>query len=527
MRYCLSLISFLFFTPAAFAQTFLPDPQFGIAGVVVTAESGKTSVIHKTKVQPDGKIVAAGMIYDNNNLLGHHVYLVRYKTNGTPDSTFGINGKVLTTVGERDIAYDLAIQPDGKIVVVGSETVLLETDPSNVTIINKPFLLRYTATGTLDNSFADNGIHHLDLLDVYPEKYLSSVALRSDGSILAGGGAVGWGFYQLLMVCLNPDGTYNNNFGTAGQTLDYFETGKASVLFDMALLPNDKVVVTGTSGQASLTDFPNTKVGVAKFNSDGSLDATFGTGGRVATAISASNDPYDAGHSLAVQGDGKIVVAGASDKRLAMLRYLPDGSPDVSFGTSGIVVNPDQVPATALRITSQGKFITGGLVSYNNPFATDIVLGRYNTNGAIDNSFGNNGQYIINRSDRDQMYCMTIQSDNKIIISGDTRDSATGNTSFTLFRFMDNEPSTGIKDKDQRWQHVKIYPNPATGQLNIYAPLGRDAAIRIVNITGQVIYTGELKTELTRINTTQFAPGMYLLQITAAAGNETYKFEVN
>lgn len=527
MRYCLSLVCFFFFTQAAFAQTFLPDPQFGTAGVVVTADSGKTSVIHKTILQPDGKIVAAGMIYDNNNLLGHHTYLVRYKTNGTLDSTFGTNGKVLTAVGNRDIAYDLAIQPDGKIVVVGSETIIMETDPTNVTIINKPFLLRYMPSGALDNNFADNGVHHLDILDVYLEKYLSKVVLRSDGSILAGGGAVGWGQYQLLLVCLNPDGTYKNSFGTVGQTLDYFETGKASILFDMAILPNDKLVVTGTSGQATLTDFPNTKVGLAKFNSDGTLDATFGTAGRVATAISTSNDPYDAGHCLAIQNDGKIVVGGASDRYLALLRYLPNGAQDASFGTGGIAVNAQQVPATALCITAQGQFMVGGLIAHNNPYATDILLSRYKTNGAIDNAFGSNGTYIIDRSNRDQMYCMTQQNDHKIIVAGETRDSATGNTSFTVFRFINDEPGTGIKQKDQRWQEVKIYPNPATSQLNIYAPLGIAADIRIINITGQVVFKSKMKTALTSINTQQFASGLYLLQIATAEGNETYKFGVN
>lgn len=528
MRSCLFFLGLLALTGPAVAQSFLPDPLFGNAGMVVTPETDKTSVIYDVALQQDGKIVAAGMIYDNDGPMKYHTYLIRYNTNGTIDNSFGVNGKVKTEVGTEDMAYALAIQADEKIVVVGNETIIVAIDSTSASITSKPFLVRYNSSGTLDSAFGTDGIHHLGMLNPYSKKYLSAIAIRPNGAIVTGGAVLYGQFNQMLLVSLNPDGTYNNSFGTNGIARVEIETGKDATLYDLALQPDGKLIIAGSSGAASLVAPPNTKVALARLLTNGLPDPAFGNAGKVVTPISTSGASLDIANSIDLQADGKIVAAGGSDKYLTLLRYQANGMLDATFGTGGIMVNTALAPAQNVHIDQNGKLLTSSLVAQQDPYRTDIMLARHGINGAPDLSFGTSGTLTIDKSEKDNAYAMIAQPDHKIILGGHTIDAASQNTSFTLFRFKDNSGGTSLDDAGLSGYQVQLYPNPATEAINLLFDQQPKAAfnIRIIDATGRVCYDNSTKKALTTISTKSLASGFYLLQIASGKETKTFRFDV-
>lgn len=529
MRSCILLISLFCFTGTVSAQSFQPDQLFGNSGMVVTAEANKTSILYDVAIQADGKIIGAGMDYEENGQMDYHTFLVRYNANGSIDNSFGINGKVRTMVGQKDIAYAIAIQPDGKIVIAGNETIITAIDSTTAIISSKPFLTRYHTSGALDNAFGVNGIHHLSILNPFPEKYLSSLAIRPNGTILAGGGVKFPGQpFQMLVMSLNPDGTYSSNFGIGGLSRVSIGPGSDAVLNDMALQADGNLVLTGYSGTASITAPPDTKIALARLKQDGSLDVAFGSGGRLDMQVSTLSNPYDAAQSIAIQDDGKIVVAGSSDRHLALLRFQPNGTADVTFGNGGVVVDSAIAPASNLCIDKNGKLLTSGLLAHQSPYTTDMYLARHNANGVLDQNFGTSGMLVIDQSDRDQAYALKAQPDGKIILGGHTVDAVTGNVSFTLFRFKEDDNSTRIDGPGIPGYDIELYPNPAAGFLNITfdrLPKGT-VSVKIINALGQVCAATDTQKEVTTLNIRKLEPGFYTLQLVWGNERKMFKFIV-
>ena len=527
MRSSILLLSLLAFTGALFAQSIQPDPLFGNSGVVVTADPDANSIIYDIAFQPDGKIIAAGCIYENNTAPSPHTYLIRYNTNGTIDNSFGINGKVRTTVGTSDIAHAVVIQQDGKILVAGNETIINQIDSTSVLIESRPYLVRYKSSGTLDSAFGMQGIHKLNILDAYTDKYLNALQLRPDGTILAGGGAQMTGqLSRMIVVSLNPDGMYSNNFGINGVSTLTIEPGQHATLYDIALQTDGKLVLSGYSGMASLTAPPTTRMALARLGINGSPDAGFGNAGTITKQVSTATICFDMISDIALQNDGRIVAAGTTDNHSVLLRYQPDGSPDLNFGTAGIVIDTHTTQASNLCIDHNGKILISGLIHYPDLFAHHIFMARYNNNGTPDTNFGNSGLVLVDQSGQSQAYALAIQADHKIVLGGHTEDVTTGNTSYTLFRYKNM--STKIEDTGLPGYAVKIYPNPATDILNIaFDQLPKaSVSIRIMNAIGQVRYETTTKKTVTTINTQGFAPGHYMLQLIMGDHDETFKLEI-
>src|SRR5947199_4316710 len=193
------------------------DPTFGTEGKVLTDFDHSTDIANAVAVQPDGKLVVVGTTYTNNDFSGEDFAAARYNSNGTLDLTFGIGGKVQTDFpGLAAVASSVLIQPDGKIVVAGGAFPLF-------TFLGNFEVVRYNSNGSLDTSFGNGGI----VTTNFPEgSYASSVALQADGKIIAAG----------------------------------------TVFVDFII------------GEASNTDFA-----LARYNQDGTPDATFGNGGQVST----------------------------------------------------------------------------------------------------------------------------------------------------------------------------------------------------------------------------------------------------
>lgn len=230
------------------------------------------------------------------------------------------------------------------------------------------------------------------------------VLIQGDGKIVAAGRGVGTSF-DFALARYNPDGTLDPSFGTGGKVLTDFVGGR-DFPSAIALQPDGKIVFAGWSRPTGAGPFD---FAVARYNPNGALDASFDGDGRVITDISAGSDDYLA--DVAIQADGKIVVGGSTGgfQSAALVRYLPDGSLDSSFDGDGkVVVSTPTLNVAGLAIQSDGKIVTAGY---------PLGVTRFNSNGSVDASFGSNGTATTPLQSAGAT-ALVVQPDGKIIAGG-------------------------------------------------------------------------------------------------------------
>ncbi|HSA59291.1 MAG TPA: hypothetical protein VLJ37_06355 [bacterium] len=357
------------------------DTDFGTGGKVATDFGGNDSA-QEIALQVDGKIVVAGATDVG-------FALARYHTDGSLDSGFGTGGKVTTPSPDLgSFAYAMAIQSDGKIVVVGQETVSF-TDPPKDDFV----LARYQTDGSLDTSFGTDGIVITDIGGDYDQAY--AVAVQSDGKIVVTG--AGNNSSTFATARYNSNGTLDISFGTGGLvTTDFGGAGAGAA--DLKIQADGKIVVAGYTNGGSDTDFA-----LVRYNTNGSLDAAFGTGGKIITDIS-DGGAGDNINSIDLQEDGKIVAGGGAATDLlgfsqdfCVARYNVDGTLDTSFGGgAGFVTTDfqvgegtDDIRAGIAGIQANGKIIAAG--TFWDATAMDI-------NYAIAKYLGNTADLAVSSS---------------------------------------------------------------------------------------------------------------------------------
>jgi uncharacterized delta-60 repeat protein len=403
------------------------DPRFGNGGKALTDFSGNDDYAFAVAMQPDGKIVAAGQsgVYPL-----FHSALTRYNKNGRLDQTFGSGGKVVAALDAGGDGLDaLAIQPDGKIVTAGS----LIHDNFTVGFI----LARFNTSGTLDQSFGNNGSIVTTFGDSSAEGH--AVVVQADGKIIEVGES-GAGSYSALndfaLARFNADGSVDQSFGNGGKIKTHFpgvfNTGSRGL--DAVLQPDGKLLVAGTyKNEGTYAEFA-----LARYNTNGTLDTTFGSAGKVTTFI-ASADAI--AFALALQADSKIVLAGYTagfrNGDFALARYNSDGTLDQSFATGGIVTTDlfgttDDI-AYGLLIQRDGKLIAAGRTGQYPSF--DFGLVRYQSNGQLDPTFGSGGKVATDIGDSEQGYGVALQRNGGIVLGGYSFANG-GGADFTLTRYL-------------------------------------------------------------------------------------------
>jgi uncharacterized delta-60 repeat protein len=334
------------------------DAGFGTGGKVVSDLGGGEDfggAAYAVAVQQDGKIVAVGFTEPVSG--GPRDFaLARFQPDGTLDASFGNGGIVLTNSGGSGEAWGVAIQSDGKIVVVGGGGT---QDYDFV-------LARYTTEGALDTTFGSGGIVVTDIAGAGRMDVARAVAIQQDGKIVAVGSSyASAGDVYFALARYNPDGSLDAGFGPGGAvlTLSGRDVGGASAV---AIQQDGRIVA---AGEGTL-DFPSgSDFMLARYDADGTLDSSFGQGGIVLT------NPGGAG-GVAIQPNGKIVAAGGGEEGFALARYEPNGTLDTSFGQDGIAGGP-QGGAAAVAIEPDGKLVAGGTCcSWSDP-GSSFVLARY------------------------------------------------------------------------------------------------------------------------------------------------------
>ena len=289
------------------------------------------------------------------------------------------------------------------------------------------------ADGDLDPTFGIGGKAVTDFTN--STDWLSRIAVQSDGKIVAAGVSFPGNKYALARY--NPDGTLDATFGTGGKVTTVLSGNVQGGADGLLLLPGGKIMI---SGSVDLPSSSNSSFALLRYNSDGSLDTTFGNGGLVTTNVGPDDDQA---YRLALQSDGKIVAAGRkgiffypADQRkgnVALARYNPDGSLDATFGNGGVVTSDFgqglESYALALIIQPDGRIVIAGESSY------EFLVARYNSNGALDSSFGGDGFALANFSSNwDAATDALLQSDGKIVLVGWSEVNSPYD-SFALARF--------------------------------------------------------------------------------------------
>jgi uncharacterized delta-60 repeat protein len=361
------------------------DSSFGRGGKVVNHFPGRSGALaHAVAIQVDGKLVAAGQGGYPSDFA-----LVRYTRRGNLDPTFGRNGKVVTRFGPRSLegARAVRIQANGRIVLAGCGGDLING--------HGPFTLaRYTTAGRPDPSFGRGGKVQTSF-GVRALACAFSEAIEADGKLVVAGrtsaGPLRDGTFALARYTTR--GRLDASFGRGGKVLTDLSCGSFDEVA-VAIQADGKIVAAGASDRGgSSRDFA-----LARYTANGRLDPSFGNGGKVLTDFGSSSD--DTPFALAIQANGKLVVAGRSNARgnmdFALARYNQDGSLDPSFGLEGKVLTDfgsssgDQ--AFALAIQADGRPVAAGWRYVRG--RTNFALARYTTRGRLDRSFGNGGKVL-------------------------------------------------------------------------------------------------------------------------------------
>ncbi len=406
------------------------DPTFGNGGKVITDFNGGSGRASALVIQPDGKIIAAGGASDGVNA---GFALTRYHSNGNLDMSFGIGGKVITAFNLGTGITDIALQSDGKIVAVGTTfNFSTQTDFA---------LARYNSDGSLDMTFGSGGKVVTDLFNQH--NYISSVLLQPDSKIVVvGGGKLPNSQYEdFVIVRYNADGSFDNDFGIGGKVFtDFF--GGYDVAQAVILQPDGKILATGN---AFTYTYASDNFGLARYNTDGSLDVSFGSGGKVLTTF-PRNDNATFGrkdavaYDISLEPNGKIIAAGSAGERwldFALARYNSDGSLDSSFGSAGLVITDFSgynEEIRAVKVQQDGKIIAAGFALNLSLTDVDFALARYNQNGTLDGNFGNGGKRTTDMGANDEIFDMAIHQDNKVVVAG-VRTTTPLQADFVLARY--------------------------------------------------------------------------------------------
>jgi uncharacterized delta-60 repeat protein len=410
------------FSTAAVAASGDLDPSFGDGGIARTSFGG--SAESALARQPDGKLVVAGAVGATPDATA--IGVARFDTSGVLDPTFNGTGQVTTDVGEfHDGAVQVLIQPDGKIVVVGTTATVADGSDADIVVV------RYNDDGTLDGGFGSGGIVTTDL--GVGTDFAAAGALQNDGKILVvGGGASTSTPSDEFVIRYTTKGAIDLGFGTAGVvTLDF--GGRNDAARAVLVQSDDKIVVAGTSFNGPL--FLDGGVAtLTRLDGTGTLDPMFGSGGSVVFAP----QPINLFNALVRQADGKLVALGATGSgavAFRLFRFDDTGSPDGAFVGDPIPFFLSNVNPDSLGLAPDGKFVVTG---FDTP---GFHVTRLRGDGTLDDSFATGGSITVNTGLPSLSQSVVVEPSLDVIVAGTASKDLNGTFECTLVRLAGTSPA--------------------------------------------------------------------------------------
>lgn len=411
------------------------DPSFGSAGSVPMNQPGwETVTASSVTLQADGKPVVT---FDG---VRSAFAVRRYLPDGKPDETFGAGGTATAVNQAGSImstgakAFNAAVQPDGKIVVVGTAQTVHCSPPGTYTncvsaerVVETFAVARFNTDGSLDqgfgvpyHGFTGESTGSARTLFHREGGRAHAVAIQPDGKIVAAGAAYLGQTSQVAVARYNADGTPDPSFGDGGAVTT--AVGPSSDAASVLLQPDGKIVVAGETADPAAR---SSSFLLARYQADGSPDSSFGNGGTVTTTIGVASGA----RAAVLRTDGTIVAAGftrpsgdeATNHRFALVGYAPDGTPAAGFGKSGTVTTQVRTSAEAHSLVLQpdGTLVAGGRTFDDGSYGR-MTLVLYRANGSLGSDFGQGGRVTVKSGITDGAYGLALQPDGKLIGAGKT-----------------------------------------------------------------------------------------------------------
>ena len=499
-----------------------PDHSFGISGQMATQVGPGSASANAVHVLADGRILLTGTYERPGNPPRPDFCAAAYLPDGTLDSSFGTNGIVMSEFWFEDRTHAVTIQPNWRVVGAGSSDFALAVARVNLHggpddafgfglskvsthIASSAFahavkwmpngdiltvgqadagvpcfmLVRYTTSGKLAYDFAGL-LHGILITRIGDAAGAYDVTLQPDGKIVAAGFATSGDDDDFALARYSGKGFIDNSFGSQGKVIASVASGNDGAR-SVAVQPDGKIVAAG---------YARGGFAVARFNPNGSLDNTFDGDGKVITPIAGR----DTGHSMVLQPDNKIVVAGTAADHIALVRYTTAGALDHTFGSGGIVLISVGVKSCAYALAQQpdGKLVIAGYT--NNGSDDDFLVARYLSDGSMDTSFAPGGYVVTPIGQNDDIArAVAITPDGKIVATGYTDHGS--DYDFAIARYisgLDLGVVEFIKTPDPlSSRDLFVYPNPIRDHAMLEYTLTEDEfiSIHLFDLQGRIVTT--------------------------------------
>jgi uncharacterized delta-60 repeat protein len=429
------ILLFLLSAIFAFAQSGEIDTSFGINGKVITGIGSNNNWAYGIAIQPDGKFIVGGTYVSSNG--DNDFALSRYNIDGSLDITFGTGGRVVTDFldygNNYSYIHSVLVLPNGKIIVFGTTGRQGFTPQSAV--------VRYAGNGSIDTGFGNNG---KIVSNLFPYSINGSkMAVQPDGKLIITSEKIydADPNYYIGVERYTEDGVLDTSFGTNGVAVAGFGNGR-SIASSIVLQPDGKIVVSATYNQSAIFN-----MSITRFNGNGTLDTSFDSDGKVTTSFG----PGTSGESMQafLKPDGKIIIAGAvyntNARYFGVVQYNNNGSLDTTFDSDGkawyaFAGETDYSSISSVTRQADGKFLVICKPTDYGATTSDFVVRRYNANVTIDTDFGVNGRIqtsLINGYSEAQS--AAVAPNGEIFVAGKILYGQFNNTSeFAIAKYSSN-----------------------------------------------------------------------------------------
>lgn len=348
-------------------------------------------------------------------------------TAGILDPTFNNTGTMVINLDQFDLYQDIKVQPDGKILAVGTSMT-----PAYTSYL---VLSRFLQDGTMDESFGQNG--HFTY-GTNPETMAYNCLVKPDGKILIGGHTTDYSNWQMLVIQLLADGTPDPDFGNSGISLLDLGAGE-EIISDIELQQDGKILVSGYLQNAQYLNAPV----IVRLLETGGLDPNFGNSGIATIPVSESDNDFTA---ISIQPDGKIVAAGHIQNgmswfSLLLARFDENGILDTGYGTEGFInMNLNNVDDEFfdLEITPENEAILCGFTVFQADYSYHLLVMKFDENGQTASEFGVSGLVVLGDTPYSFGDDLVIQPDGRIVIAGCTGNLLPADNDWAIWRLEPN-----------------------------------------------------------------------------------------
>ena len=489
-KFLFSLVAFAFFGTYTFAQPGTLDPTLDTDGILLVNPTGVFDNAQDVIVLSDNKILLCGT---TGTAMDFDIMVVKLNEDGSYDASFGNNGVfTLSNTAGSDFAYDMALLPNGNIILVGAKSLTMADTEITAWVIR--------ANGSLDPTFAANGIYETNLDS--GEEYINQVLIHNNLIYLVGRKYTpGFSYTSIAVQCLDLQGNLVTTFGNNGTA--YFQTDSTDEFSvnAAAIVPAGAIAICGDKYNPNT--FSSTPM-IMLMNLNGFPVAAFGNNGL--WLGSSSGTYYDIEYS-----NSKLIAVGTNSASCIARRHNLDGTLDISFGNNGTFINAVGGNSTFFDCTlgPDNNWYACGTTS-SGFMVRDFVTSRFSYDGMLDATWGGTGNVVTSLGDSfDDAYGIDLQADGRVVCAGLSSQEL---NDMGVVRYLADvvsqveEPSTFS---------INAFPNPAQSQITINCSFVGNGTITILDMTGRVSLQNKMVFSSTQeINIQELPSGIYSLLLT-------------